>query len=211
VSPLIKICGVTGADNAAGVAAAGVDFIGLNFWAPSKRSITLLQSMDIAAAIRHANHNVKLVGVFVDQPLSEIVEFAKQVRLDVIQLHGIENKQQIIAVRDATGCAVWKVAYPEHVAHLVADADAVVLDTPSQNRGGSGQTFDWRKTAKFKQTTVCRLVLAGGLNASNVVEAITVLSPWCVDTASGVESSPGVKDLTSVRAFVSAVRSAPSL
>lgn len=213
-APLIKICGCTDADNAGAIASMGVDFIGLNFYAPSPRSVTLERAREIAFAVRSSNPETQLVGVFVQAELAAMVEIAAALRLNVVQLHGGEGPEQIIDVRRLTGAAVWNAAHVtggafEAFAARIAAADAMVFDSPSRGFGGSGQTFDWEATARLPQTRVPRMVLAGGLRADNVQRAMAVLQPWAVDTASGVEASAGIKDIAKVSAFITAVRTAP--
>lgn len=214
-APLIKICGCTDADNAGAIASMGVDYIGLNFYAPSPRSVDLARARELAFAVRSSNPETQLVGVFVQAELTAMVEIAAALRLNVVQLHGGEGPEVINAVRRLTGAAVWNAAHvtvpfvPDAFAARVAAADAMVFDSPSRGFGGSGQPFDWEATAQLPQTRVPRMVLAGGLRADNVQHAMAVLQPWAVDTASGVEASPGIKDITKVSAFLTAVRTAP--
>lgn len=209
----IKICGVTRADDAARVAAIGVDFIGLNFWSRSKRYLAAAHAPAVATAARDAGA-ARLVGVFVNAPLADIVAVA--VLLDVIQLHGDETLADARAIAAATGRPVWKAiavgvaADVDQLAAWPADGDgrldAVLLDAPSAGRGGAGQVFDWQLARAARERHTHRLVLAGGLGPHNVAAAITAVSPWAVDVASGVEAAPGVKDPDKVAAFVAAAR-----
>jgi len=206
----IKICGVTQPDDAARVAAAGVDFLGLNFWPRSKRYLPPDRAPAVAAAARAAGP-ARLVGVFVNATRDELVAIARAVALDVIQLHGDETPDAAAAIARATGRPVWK-AIAAGAAHNLAALDAwpveaILLDTPAVGRGGSGATFDWRLARDARDRHPARaLVLAGGLAPHNVAAAIAEVAPWAVDVASGVESAPGVKDAAKVAAFVAAVR-----
>jgi phosphoribosylanthranilate isomerase len=100
---------------------------------------------------------------------------------------------------------VWKALSATAGLAIEGWPDAVLLDTPSVDRGGTGRTFDWSiATAARARAPTIPLILAGGLDPGNVAAAIAAVAPWAVDTASGVESAPGVKDLAKVRAFVAA-------
>ncbi|MDB4960073.1 MAG: phosphoribosylanthranilate isomerase [Myxococcales bacterium] len=208
--PKIKICGVTLADDAAHVAASGADYIGLNFWPRSKRYLEPERGALIASAARGAGA-VQVVGVFVDASVDEITAVASEVRLDIIQLHGAEDAHQVANIVVATQRPVWKsiaVGTAADVDHLDAwPVDALLLDTPSVGKGGSGKSFDWSLAAAAVHANPrCRLMLAGGLDPTNVTRAIAEVAPWGVDVASGVEAGPGVKDAAKVTAFVAAVR-----
>lgn len=217
MTTLIKLCGFRNAGNAVAAADAGADFIGLNFWPGSKRFVAAAHGADIAAALRERRgQRSAVVGLFVNQPVAEIVAVAGQAHLDVIQLHGDEPAAFVAEVIAATGCEVWKAvavqpdATATNSATLArwanAGAAAVVLDTPSPGRGGGGVAFDWQLVADAGALPAPRLVLAGGLHADNVQRALATVRPWAVDVASAVESLLGVKDLDKVRAFVAAVR-----
>ena len=212
----IKICGVTLIEDAARVAAAGADFIGLNFWPRSKRHVDVERAAALAAAVRGAGP-AAIVGVFVDAAAEAIAAVHARVGLDVIQLHGAETAADAAAVAAATGRPVWKAIAAGGPGDLDAldawpvDAvDALLLDTPTPEKGGSGRSFDWSLArAARERHPARRLVLAGGLHAGNVAAAIAAVGPWAVDVASGVEAAPGVKDAARVAAFVAAARAAP--
>jgi phosphoribosylanthranilate isomerase len=208
----IKICGVTRADDAAWVAAAGVDFVGLNFWPRSKRYLPIERSAAVAAAARGAGP-VQLVGVFVNASQAEIVAAAHAAGLDAIQLHGDETQDDAIAIAGATGRPVWKaiaVGGPEDLAGLERwPTDALLFDAPAAGRGGAGKVFDWSLARGARRLHPDRrFVLAGGLAPHNVAEAIAAVAPWAVDVASGVESAPGIKDPVKLAAFVAAIAGA---
>jgi phosphoribosylanthranilate isomerase len=207
---LIKICGVTLADDAARVAAAGADFIGLNFWPKSKRYLAPERAPIIAAAARAAGAP-KLVGVFVDPEIDEIVRVCATIELDVIQLHGDESAEMVKRVSAATYRPVWKaiaVGSAKDVEMLDPwPADALLLDAPTAGRGGAGARFDHGLARYARERYPTRMfVLAGGLDANNVAAAIATVEPWAVDVASGVEAAPGIKDAGKLAAFVAAVR-----
>ncbi|MGE0550375.1 MAG: N-(5'-phosphoribosyl)anthranilate isomerase [Kofleriaceae bacterium] len=207
----VKICGVTRVEDAEHVARAGADFIGLNFWPPSKRYLPPARSGDVAAAARAGN--VPVVGVFVNASVDEICSAHGHAQLAAIQLHGDEDEAFAKAASAATGLPVWKALAADRADTIHSyderAVEAVLLDTPSHGRGGSGTTFDWglahRAIAAFPQR---RFVVAGGLTPANVAAAITATTPWGVDTASGVEAAPGIKDAARVTAFIAAARAA---
>lgn len=206
----IKICGVTQPDDAARVAATGVEFLGLNFWPRSKRYLAPDHALAVATAARGAGP-ARLVGVFVNATRAEIVAIARDLGLDVIQLHGDETPDQAAAIAQATRTPVWKAVAVGVARDLDAlpswSVDAIVLDAPAIGRGGAGQVFDWSFARDARQRHPARrLVLAGGLAPHNVGAAIAAVAPWAVDVASGVEAAPGHKDSAKVAAFVAAVR-----
>lgn len=185
---MVKICGITNQEDAAAADDAGVDAIGFNFCAASPRCIT----PEAAAVI---TCSALRVGVFVDQAPERVAAIARDVRLDIVQLHGSEIPADYAPLR------VWK-------AYRVSDgfvlngqqgAEAVLLDGPLP---GSGQPFDWTQARHI----TARLILAGGLGPHNVVDAIKQVSPWGVDACSRLETSPGRKDHEKVRQFVRAAR-----
>ena len=208
----IKICGVTLPDDAARVASAGADFIGLNFWERSKRYLDPERAPMIASVVRSTG-TAKLVGVFVDPDVEEIQDIVAKVDLDIIQLHGDENPELVKRISLAVYRPVWKalpVASARDLEHLdVWPAEALLLDAPTPGRGGAGATFDWQlaRAARERHPTI-NLVLAGGLTPENVASAITAVQPWAIDVASGVEAAPGVKDPAKLEAFIGAARSA---
>jgi phosphoribosylanthranilate isomerase len=206
----IKICGVTRPEDAAMVAAAGVDFVGLNFWPSSKRYLPIERAPAVAEAARGGGQ-VALVGVFVNTRLDDIVAVARTLSLDAIQLHGDETPQDAASVAHQTGCAVWKAVAVGRRSDLdrldTWSVDAILLDTPTTGRGGSGKVFDWKLARDARRAyPTRRFVLAGGLSPDNVRAAIDAVSPWAVDVASGIESAPGIKDRAKLAAFLAAVR-----
>jgi phosphoribosylanthranilate isomerase len=210
---LVKICGVTLADDAAHASAVGADFIGLNFWARGRRHITPQRAAIVAAAARGAGA-AKLVGVFVDADADDIRAVTDVVALDAVQLHGDDAPGAVAEIAAATRLPVWKAIAVTGAAELAAlsawPCDAVVLDAPTPLRGGAGARFDHALAAEARRRyPALRIVLAGGLTPDTVAAAIHAVDPWCVDVASGVEVAAGVKDAMRVAAFVAAARSRP--
>lgn len=203
----IKICGITRVEDAVDAAAAGADFVGLNFWPRSKRHVDATRGRALADAVRRAG-GARVVGVFVDASIDEIAAIHARVELDVIQLHGAESPELVAEVARATSRAVWKALAATAELDLAAwPGEAVLLDTPTPGKGGSGETFDWALARAARTRDPARaVVLAGGLTPGNVARAIAEVAPWGVDVASGVESAPGVKDAAKLAAFVAAVR-----
>lgn len=208
----IKICGVTLPDDAARVASAGADFIGLNFWPRSKRYLARERAPMIASIVRSTG-TAKLVGVFVDAEVDEIQSIASTVDLDIIQLHGDETPDEVKRISLAVYRPVWKAISVSSARDLSAldvwPAEAILLDAPTPGRGGAGATFDWQlaREARERYPTI-NFVLAGGLNPENVTSAIQTVEPWAIDVASGVEAAPGVKDAAKLEAFITAARQA---
>jgi phosphoribosylanthranilate isomerase len=200
---IVKVCGVTRPEDAETAVAAGVDWIGLNFWPRSRRHVTIERGLEIVAAVPG---DVKKVGVFVNAPAPAVAETARRVGLDLLQFHGDEDAAYLagfvgrylkaVRVRDAADLRVLE---------LLEGSDTVLLDAPSDSYGGSGRTFDWT-VARQARSYGKRIVLAGGLTPDNVAQAIREVRPFGVDVAGGVESSAGIKDPIKVRRFVDAVR-----
>ena len=202
---LVKICGVTRAEDARLVADSGADWIGINFWPPSKRYVDAAQGAVVAAAARKVNPDIIVVGVFVNQSAGDIARVAGSVGLDYAQLHGDETPQDCAAVSVPVIVAL-AMRSADDVAQVGAYPCAVYLiDTPTPGYGGSGRTFDW-SLALAAVATGERIVLAGGLNPDNVAAAVARVGPFGVDVASGVESAPGIVDAALVRAFVARVK-----
>ena len=208
----VKICGVTLPEDAQAIAAAGADYLGLNLWAGSRRHVAVDHAMRLAAAAREAGApGFGIVGVFVDAEPIAIAAAATAIGLDAIQLHGDETRATCEAIAAATGVPVWKAVAVRDAADVEGlDAwpvDALLLDAPSPGKGGAGVRFDWTLARRAVEANPARrIVLAGGLTPEVVGDAVAQVQPWAVDVASGVESSPGVKDHDRVRAFIAAAR-----
>lgn len=185
----IKICGVTSMDDAEAAFDAGADMIGLNFWAGSKRRCDLEEAAEIAARMREL---AGIVGVFVDEEPERIRQIVAYTGVTHVQLHGHEPPEVLAAIPRAfkalrvagSDIAAEAARYPGELVLLDASVDGMV--------GGTGRTFDWSLAAPIARER--SVLLAGGLTAQNVGDAIRAVSPWGVDVASGVERAPGVKD-----------------
>ena len=198
----IKICGVTTASQAHACVALGADSVGVNFVAASPRRVGVEAARAIVAAV---GERALVVGVVAGMTLAEMRAIRDASGVGCLQLHGDEPPGDVAALLPHAYKAV-RVAAPGDV--RAADempGEYVMLDAKVEGAlGGTGRTFDWSLAAGL--ATRRRLVLAGGLTPENVAGAIAAANPWCVDVASGVESSPGVKDLARVEAFIRAAR-----
>jgi phosphoribosylanthranilate isomerase len=199
----IKICGVTNVDDAEHVVRSGASAIGLNFVHGSKRRVTVEQARPIVEAVRG---RIELVAVVANPTESELSEL-RELGMEWLQLHGDEPPARVtrllphafkaVAIEDAAD-ARRAAGFP---------GERLLVDTKvSGASGGTGKVFDWQLVTDLAKTR--KLILAGGLTPKNVAAAVRVLAPWGVDTASGVELVPGVKDSELVTAFVLAVRGA---
>jgi phosphoribosylanthranilate isomerase len=198
---LVKICGITRLEDAQAAVAAGASAVGFVFWPSSPRYIDPYRARAIASSLPPF---VTPVGVFVDQPAEDVAGIASLVRLGAVQLHGSERpdyaqslgrpvvKAIAVGAADAKTLDVW----PAHVVVLLDVHDPV-------RRGGTGQTVDWTAAAEIARRR--RTILAGGLTAENVAEAIARVRPYGIDVSSGVESSPGIKDHGRLKALFEAV------
>jgi phosphoribosylanthranilate isomerase len=205
----VKICGLTRAVDAEYADAAGASYLGVIF-AGGPRQRLPQQARDVLSGRR-----ARKVGVFADQAETEIAEIAREVGLDVIQLHGVSEPARVQAVRAATGLEVWTVlrtadgVLPAEAEELADESDALVVDALVPGTlGGSGVTVPWIELGESLDAMERghRIVLAGGLTPENVGEAIDYVSPMVVDVSSGVESAPGIKDHARIRAFIAAAQ-----
>jgi phosphoribosylanthranilate isomerase len=210
VTARIKICGITLPDDAAAVASAGVDFIGLNFWPKSKRYLAPERAPMIHGVIR-AMGAAKIVGVFVNPEPDDVLAVLGRVELDIIQLHGDEDLDHVREIAKVVYRPVWKaisVKSARDLEHLDQwPVDVLLLDAPTAGRGGAGASFDHGLARAARgQFPKLKIALAGGLAPENVAAAIALVKPWAVDVASGVEAAPGIKDRAKLAAFIAAVR-----
>ena len=194
----IKICGLTGPEDALLAASLGATHIGLNFYPPSPRYVSSEQALRVVEAVHALAKPPVLVGIFVNSSARAIRETMKDMGLQLAQLHGDESPQ----VLNALGARAFK-AYRLGQTSLPASLpDLCLLDAYIEGKyGGSGQIADWETAAAVARST--RVLLAGGLTPDNVEAAIRHVRPWGVDVASGVESAPRIKDAYKIRAFIS--------
>jgi phosphoribosylanthranilate isomerase len=182
---IIKVCGVTSREDAQAALDAGANALGFNFYPQSPRYLTVEQAEEISIKLRG---DFLRVGVFVN-PLPEALSVPF---LDVAQIHGSGQS----AIR------TWRAVKPGTIPPPDSAVDAWLLDTFTPAFGGSGQTFDWALAAAFPYPAI----IAGGLDADNVAEAIRIAKPKGVDSCSRLESAPGRKDRAKVSAFIQNAR-----
>lgn len=198
----VKICGITREQDAVAAARCGADAIGLVFYAPSPRAV----SVELAARIiEELPPFVDTVALFVNPREDEVRAVLEAMRLDVIQFHGDETPHDCLrfglaylkAVRVSQACEVHAGA-ARH-----PGASALLLDTLQEGKwGGTGRTFDW---SLIPREAALPLILAGGLTPDNVAKAVRAVRPYAVDVSGGVESAPGVKDARRIEAFIDEV------
>jgi len=200
----VKVCGVTTVEQAVACVELGVDAIGVNLVPASPRRVDEAAARAIAQAV---GDRTLVVAVIADLPVDAMRALLQRTGAGCIQLHGAESPDDVAAVLPHAYKAVG-IAGPEDVARAEAmPGDYVMVDAKVPGSlGGTGHTFDWSLVAGLAKTR--RLVLAGGLRPENVAAAVAAVGPWCVDVASGVESSPGVKDMGKVEAFLREARRA---
>ena len=202
----VKICGFTRVDDALSAANLGVDAIGLVFYEPSPRHVTIEQARAIVAVLPPF---VTVVGLFVNAQQADVNQLINQLALDVLQFHGDEDQlfcssfrlPYIKAVRVQQGSDIIQAA------HAFSDAQGLLLDAWHPDvQGGTGLQFDWSIVADdLTQELALPLILAGGLDADNIYTAIETTQPYAVDVSSGVESAKGIKDSLRMTDFLKEV------
>lgn len=202
---IVKVCGITEQRDALEAVHLGVDAIGFNFWPASPRYIEPAAARRIVERLPVLVHKV---GVFVDAPLIAILDTVREAGLTAVQFHGDELPQTCAAI----GAIPWMKAIrvgPDFDPGILAEyaCNTFLLDGHSPAApGGTGTTFEWRRARAL--SVYGRILIAGGLDPTNVGLAIEDARPWGVDVASGIEFAPGKKDLDRLELFVSAVRRA---
>jgi phosphoribosylanthranilate isomerase len=216
----IKICGVTTLDDATYSIGYGADAIGLNFYQRSKRCVVSENAGEIALFY---STTIPIVGVFVDESLPNIDRIHSTVDFRWFQLHGAETPNFLAQIKSEFKLPIIRAFawgperaqpidnYLMQCAELNCLPDAILIDAYKTGEfGGTGETADWDAIAQWREQSKfdIPLVLAGGLTPDNVTEAIARVRPDAVDTASGVEVSPGRKDPGKIAAFVAAAKEA---
>lgn len=198
----VKICGITRPADAEAAEAAGADAIGLMFVPESPRFVDIGRARELSDTV---GPMLLRVGVFRDAPLQQVLETAEELRLAAVQLHGRESAEYVAAVRRRYP-VIRALSFDVRMERTELEnmgAEAVLLDG---RHPGGGITFNWADAAGM--AALPRLILAGGLNPSNVATGIRRLRPYGVDVSSGVEREPGVKDHQLMKDFVVAARGA---
>jgi phosphoribosylanthranilate isomerase len=201
----VKFCGLTRVEDVQAAASLGVDAIGLVFYPPSPRAITVGQARALVAALPPGPTRV---GLFVDPDPGEVESVLAELPLDMLQFHGNEPAGRC----QGHGLPYLKAIHLRPGVNLAReastflDAFGLLLDTYHPGvPGGTGEVADWSRISSLAGR---RIVLAGGLHAGNVGRAVLRLSPYAVDVSSGIEQSPGVKSLGRMSAFIDEVRHA---
>ena len=202
----IKICGITSTADALAACEAGADMLGFNFYERSRRFIAPRAAAEIIDQLRTRGSSIQCVGVFVDAEPSTIQRVAEQTKLDAVQLHGNETPEDCRATAPLRTIKALRVHSDfDPSVPSAFPCEAILLDTWNANEaGGTGEVFDWSIAAEVRRV-VAQLILAGGLTAANVAEAIRQVRPNAVDVCSGVEDAPGRKSGPRMREFVNAV------
>jgi phosphoribosylanthranilate isomerase len=199
----VKFCGITRAQDALHAAQLGADAIGLIFYPPSPRAVGIARAQELMSVIPAM---LTTVGVFVNPQPDELAALLEQVPLDLVQFHGDESPalcrrsprpwMKAVSMREGVDVRAAATRY--------AGARGLLLDTfRADRKGGTGQTFDWQL---IPDDLGVPIVLAGGLDASNVAAAIRAVAPHAVDANGGVESAPGIKDHTKMEAFMQEIQ-----
>ena len=182
---MVKVCGITRREDAEAAVAAGASAIGFVFYTKSPRHVEAAQAAALGEGL-----DVWKVGVFVDETAAFVEAVMRSAKLDVAQIYGGEVPHS---------ARVWRAFRVKDGITWEGAAEAVLLDGPSNGVG-----FDWTQAQGMAE----KVIVAGGLDASNVAQAIRVARPWGVDASSKLESAPGIKDHEKVRQFVAAARRA---
>ena len=198
----IKICGITRAEDARSAIELGADALGLVFYAPSPRYVSVEQAWEIARVVPPF---VTLVGLFVNESKLAVRRVMEAVPIQLLQFHGEEEESfcrsfhapYIKAARVKPGLDLVKYATTH------SSAQGLLLDAYSDGFGGSGKIFDWSLIPPHLPLPV---ILSGGLGVGNVTKAVRDVRPWAVDVSSGVEADKGIKDAAKIAAFISGVK-----
>ena len=203
----IKICGITRWEDAANAIDLGADALGFVFVKSSPRYVSAEQARDMVTRLPPF---VSSVGLFMNQSVREVNEVASIVDLDLLQFHGEETPQDCdqIGIPYIKALPMGGDLVPMEYMANYPQSKGFLLDSHNVGgSGGSGHTFDWTKIPNGLDIPI---ILAGGLDSSNVSAAIEQIQPYAVDVSSGVEQSKGVKDLNKMKAFFDAIRAADS-
>ncbi len=209
----VKVCGITNVDDARAAIEAGADLLGFNFYPKSPRYIAPEKAHEIVGQIRSDGLKPLFVGVFVNSSVDEVRSILEIAQIDLAQLHGDES----VSVVEQLNGRGFKALRPtseeealtqaEWFALYGPNAPVVLVDAYRKDQyGGTGHTADWTIATKLAQRYP--ILLAGGLTPDNVAEAIKQVKPWGVDVASGVEVSPGKKDIAKMKLLVERCREA---
>jgi len=200
----IKICGITNLKDAKAAVNAGADILGFVF-AKSPRRIT---PKTAAAIIEDIGPRVEFAGVFVDSPVSVVQKIIIECKIGILQFHGDESPEYCDAFRQTHKVfKAFRIKDKNDLKDLRRyEVDGYLLDTfVKDKKGGTGKTFDWKLAVDAKKL-ISPVILSGGLGLKNVKNAIRIVEPYMVDVSSGLEKSPGKKDLKLMKDFIKAVK-----
>lgn len=199
----IKICGITRTQDAAAAASAGADAIGLVFYPPSPRFLSLERAREIRDTLPPF---VQTVALFVNADAAQVSQVIGRVHPSMLQFHGDETPQFCaqFGVPYVKACRVKQGTPALEYLRPFSSAAAWLFDSHVPEYGGVGESFDW----SLIPATDKPIILSGGLSAANVGAAIRQVKPWGVDVSTGVESAKGVKDAAKIAAFIAEVRNA---
>ena len=199
----IKICGITNLNDALDAVRLGADALGFVFYPGSKRYIEPVKAKEIADSLPPF---VKKVGVFSNEKADVVREISGMVNLDLLQIHGDETPGYCDSL-DSPYIKAFRLKDENTLGEVNQyNTNYILFDTYSADEyGGTGRAFDWDilKNHPFENKYV---ILSGGLNPGNIKEAVNLLQPYAVDVSSGVEESPGKKDIGKIKKFIEAVR-----
>ena len=194
---------------------AGADLVGLVFFPPSPRAVTMASAAKLAG---HARGRAQIAALVVDAEDSLLAEIVERAKPDLLQLHGTESTARVAEIRTRFACPVTKAIPVAEASDLrpvpdyEAVADRILFDArppkDASRPGGHGRAFDWSLIARLSRQKP--VMLSGGLTPENVAEAIRIVRPDGVDVSSGVEHTPGEKDAAKIEAFVKNARAAAS-
>jgi phosphoribosylanthranilate isomerase len=204
----IKICGITNLEDGLAALELGADYLGFNFYPSSPRAIDPMHCAEICQTFRQRFPDARLVGVFVNATVAAIRATLDGCRLHLAQLHGDEPPEALAALNRLAYKAIRGnpgSSYAAYVQYSAASPCLLLDATANGAFGGTGILGDWEAAREIARQA--SIFLAGGLNPENVGQAIEMVRPWGVDTASGVEERPGKKDPVKMKAFIQAVHS----
>jgi len=202
---IIKICGIKTLKDALAAIEAGANYLGFNFYPKSVRFVKKETCAEITSVLKKEHPQIKLVGVFVNLSADEVKNILETCSLDLAQLHGDETPE-IFAQLEPNVFRAFRGIPTDVTGYERNEAPAFLVDAAVKGvYGGSGVTADWSAAKELAKKYP--LLLAGGLTPENVADAVRQVKPWGVDVASGVESTPGKKDASKMKAFVKAIRS----